>query len=369
MIKIKKNSTQYQENVRKQQFLNKHGIKIKIDGSWGPWQEQQYKKLQQPKNNSFVNTILGSMVAADPAVAYASGWTLTNGNWTQKRTPASNQLANNLSELSWISPTHPGTFVIGTMANKAIKYGKNVYNRYKLANTKLAPISEVKEVLQKYLPDIKHVKGNKYFTEHETGTIFKNADGSNIQTGGVMARPGNTTELHFNPTITYDPNTYEILLTTPRSSSKLVGMHIIKNLPSGTVISSSKNARSIPQIIQKQPLKNRVRYYVTGQTPKFATEVIDGYSTDIIELLAKASNKGNGIITPSLTTKMKGTNIFGKSYNKYSKYFPLGADDYVEFSEMTPKQLNAWNTEVAPITGVYIDPKTRLTDHLIYITK
>lgn len=49
MTKVKKNSEQYQENVRKQQFLNANGIKVKIDGTWGPWQEQQYKKLTTKK--------------------------------------------------------------------------------------------------------------------------------------------------------------------------------------------------------------------------------------------------------------------------------------------------------------------------------
>ena len=36
---------------------------------------------------------------------------------------------------------------------------------------------------------------------------------------------------------------------------------------------------------------------------------------------------------------------------------------------MITKKVNAWNTEVAPTTGVYIDPITRLADQLMYITK
>lgn len=43
--KINKNSKEYQENLRKQQFLKVNGVNVKLDGSWGPWQEQQYKKL------------------------------------------------------------------------------------------------------------------------------------------------------------------------------------------------------------------------------------------------------------------------------------------------------------------------------------
>ena len=40
--KIKLGSREYQQNVAKQKFLNKQGIKVKIDGSWGPWQQKQY---------------------------------------------------------------------------------------------------------------------------------------------------------------------------------------------------------------------------------------------------------------------------------------------------------------------------------------
>ena len=39
-----------EHNKRKQQFLNQNGVNVKIDGSWGPWQEQQYRKLTT-KNN------------------------------------------------------------------------------------------------------------------------------------------------------------------------------------------------------------------------------------------------------------------------------------------------------------------------------
>ena len=33
--KINKNSKQYQENLRKQQFLKANGVNVKLDGSWG----------------------------------------------------------------------------------------------------------------------------------------------------------------------------------------------------------------------------------------------------------------------------------------------------------------------------------------------
>ena len=135
---------------------------------------------------------------------------------------------------------------------KAVKYGKNVYSRYKFANTKLAPVSEVTKVIEKHLPNIKTRRRNMYHVE--PNVFNENLDDINrivTQTGGIVAKPGITTELHFNPDITYNPANLEILSTTPRNSSRIVGMRIIKDLPSGTVISSDEGARFLPQILKK----------------------------------------------------------------------------------------------------------------------
>ena len=35
------------ENKKKQQVLRTAGYNIKVDGSWGPWQEKQYRKIGQ----------------------------------------------------------------------------------------------------------------------------------------------------------------------------------------------------------------------------------------------------------------------------------------------------------------------------------
>ena len=32
-----------EQNKRKQEFLNLNGIKVKVDGSQGPWQQQQWE--------------------------------------------------------------------------------------------------------------------------------------------------------------------------------------------------------------------------------------------------------------------------------------------------------------------------------------
>lgn len=373
--KIKLGSREYQQNVAKQRFLNKHGIKVKLNGSWGPWQQKQYDRLTSNNNDNkqdwFVRTMIGTAMAENPAVMTASGWKQgKNGNWKQERTPESDQLADNLAVISTSSLTNPETAIIGKTAESAIKYGTKVGGRYMFANTKLAPVGKVTRVLRKYLPESGHANGKNFYTEPDA---FTEQIGENLfaTKGGVAASPGITTEMHFTPAATFksEGDVTTILSTTPRESSKRVGQAILKNLPSKTVIASSGEARAIPQILKDQPLKDRVLYYLTGRNPKLPTTTVDGYSTDIMEILARASKRNNGIVTPSLTTKIEGTNILGKSYNRYSKYFPEGNKEFVKFSDMTPEQVKAWNTEVAPNLGVQIDPKTRLADHLMYITK
>ena len=57
--KINKNSKQYQENLRKQQFLKANGVNVKLDGNWGSWQEQQYRKLTT-KKKEYPVSLLGT---------------------------------------------------------------------------------------------------------------------------------------------------------------------------------------------------------------------------------------------------------------------------------------------------------------------
>ena len=57
---------QIEENKRKQQFLKEHGINVRIDGSWGPWQQSQYDKIvasQPNKANAIALSIPASALA------------------------------------------------------------------------------------------------------------------------------------------------------------------------------------------------------------------------------------------------------------------------------------------------------------------
>lgn len=116
--------------------------------------------------------MIGAAMAENPAVMTASGWKQNkNGNWEQKRTSESNKLADNLAVISWMSPTHPGTAAFEKAIGIAAKYGMNVYNRFRFANTKLAPVSEISKVLEKrLLPKIDKETGARYYAEPGYGT-------------------------------------------------------------------------------------------------------------------------------------------------------------------------------------------------------
>lgn len=49
-----------EENKKKQEFLRLNGVNVKVDGSWGPWQEEQYRKLTT-KDKHYQSTPLGAL--------------------------------------------------------------------------------------------------------------------------------------------------------------------------------------------------------------------------------------------------------------------------------------------------------------------
>lgn len=122
MTKIKKGSQRYNQNLERQKFLRSNGVNVKLDGSWGPWQQKQYDNLKsENKQNWFTKAMIGTAMAENPAVMTASGWKQDReGNWKQERTTESDQLADNLATISWFSPTHPGTALIDVVTNRAV---------------------------------------------------------------------------------------------------------------------------------------------------------------------------------------------------------------------------------------------------------
>ena len=49
---------QIEQNKKKQQILNQNGVKVKIDGNWGPWQQEQYNKIMSKKNSNRLKNLI-----------------------------------------------------------------------------------------------------------------------------------------------------------------------------------------------------------------------------------------------------------------------------------------------------------------------
>lgn len=100
--------SQIAENKRKQNVLRNAGYNIKVDGSWGPWQQEQYNKVTNPGvlsriKRGFTNAMMDIASADSPAAVTASGWNRNRktGEWRQNKVndPGVKQLRKNLSTI------------------------------------------------------------------------------------------------------------------------------------------------------------------------------------------------------------------------------------------------------------------------------
>lgn len=178
---------QIEENKRKQEFLNQNGIKVKIDGSWGPWQQGWYNKIKsrqtEPKQNWFTRSTIGAAMAENPAIMTASGWQQDKqGDYVQKRTKGSDQLADNLAVISWMAPTHPGNVVIDQalkrvvfpttsfLGSKAVKGATQSFNKF-------TKIRKINKELNKGIKENSIIESyNKVAANKDIGTIYDYLD-------------------------------------------------------------------------------------------------------------------------------------------------------------------------------------------------
>ena len=117
-----------EQNKRKQQLLNLNGIKVKIDGSWGPWQEEQYRKLTT-KNKHYNTTPLGFLsyvydktlgngttYQEDPAFVKGYSGEIKQDNRSSVRKYLDQQMQNNKTPLGFVTQTVlPSAAVSGTL--------------------------------------------------------------------------------------------------------------------------------------------------------------------------------------------------------------------------------------------------------------
>ena len=108
---------QIELNKKKQQFLNLNGIKVKVDGSWGPWQQKQYEKLTT-KNKHYQTTPLGFLsqlydrtlgegttYQEDPAFVSGYSGEIKQDNRSNARRYLDSQMKNNKTPLGYITQT------------------------------------------------------------------------------------------------------------------------------------------------------------------------------------------------------------------------------------------------------------------------
>ena len=131
-------------NKRKQEFLRLNGIDVKVDGSWGPWQEAQYRKLTT-KDKHYQTTPLGALsylydktfgsttYQEDPDYVKGHSGELTEDTRSAARRWVDTQMKDNKTPLG---------YVVQTVAPAAAVAAATVYGAPYLVNgvTKGAPL-------------------------------------------------------------------------------------------------------------------------------------------------------------------------------------------------------------------------------------
>lgn len=137
-------ANQAEENKKKQRFLLRNGVNVKVDGSWGPWQQAQYNKLTT-KEKPYQTTPLGllsftfdkltgnSTYQEDPPEVKGYDGEIKSDDRSNTRRWIDQQMSNNRTPLGYVTQTVLPTGAVAA----AVTYGAPVlYN----AVTKGAPI-------------------------------------------------------------------------------------------------------------------------------------------------------------------------------------------------------------------------------------
>lgn len=420
-------------NKRRQAYMRSHGhTEIKVNGSWGPYQQKIWDQFTTRKKkydttlvglisavkdkltkndtykvdpldpgvikkynpnevdwgktrrsqNKIINALSGTWlpvaaVATLPALIgtgiATAGATLVGGLVGAKTVDAISEkttgknFGNLVSEHTPLSPDlgeifNPGAWLGGT-AWRIFPFGKRITTLDTKYNT---------QINTKPLEESGWVSDETYHTP-ETGLETSLGQNSTLVTGGVHLRPGNankrtTSELHFNPDLILNKS-YSIVGSKPVPSRSIKeALQVMKTVGENTPLSQNSQARPTSLALQTLPFFQKLNYIVTGKNPLSPVNV-RGYSTDIYPTMQRYANKGFGRLEESATTRINGTNMYGKSYGQIKNYF--GTPDWLgnlQFKDMTPEQVAKWNLEKADQFGMHIDPKTRTAEQYIFVT-
>lgn len=121
---------QAEENKRKQRFLLRNGVNVKVDGSWGPWQQAQYNKLTT-KEKPYQTTPLGLLSFAfdkltgnstyqeDPPEVKGYDGEIKSDDRSDTRRWVDQQMSNNRTPLGYVTQTVLPTGAVAA----AVTYG------------------------------------------------------------------------------------------------------------------------------------------------------------------------------------------------------------------------------------------------------
>lgn len=263
---------------RKQQFLNQNEIKVKIDGRWGPWQEQQYKRLTT-KNKYYNTTPLGFLsylydkilgdgttYQEDPNIVKGYSGKIKSDNRSNTRRYLDQQMQNNKTPLGYVTQTVlPSAAVAGS-----IIYGfPAVVNGIRTAVSNPSTILPATKTLVK--EGIKGVAGATAVNAASKATTGKTWGEQVAQSTGVSSGLGEFT----NPGFVLGSPAYNIGKNLYSKGPK----YIFDNLPYKTIynvqgsISKIKNdaITFLKTPINENPIKaikNRHKSLQVGKMPR-----------------------------------------------------------------------------------------------------
>ena len=407
------------EYKRRQQLLKKAGYNVPTDGSWGKWQEQQWKNylkdqypiasfiadnIAQPVANFIGNTIQNTVEsfrpmrkAAENKEYYRLPLTTFNGMVSAASSPVTTivskipvvnnvlpyldltKTSNLFDRRFYTDPNHKylehnysewspafNDVVQTTQIVAPVKYAKGVNMRGKQLNTKYATKSQVRNAVA---PVLDAVKRNKQNDRH----LINNHLNYDIAKGDVLAGPivvlernHPNAELHVNPDMTITNGTITIHPETAPYIKRL-SAQVWNRLPSNTVLTSYSQDLTKNQYLQTLPKWKQAFYKYTRYAKKPSKQYSKSFSTDILENMQHMQSKGRGHVEYAYNGYIDGLNALGLRFDNWAKYFAKpDAELNVFFKDMTPEQVAGFNKAQSLI---HIDPKTRTAPKPMFITK
>ena len=265
-------------NKRKQQFLNQNGIKVKIDGDWGPWQEQQYKRLTT-KDKQYNITPLGFLsylydktlgdgttYQEDPTTVKGHSGEIKQDDRSAARRYLDQQMRDNKTPLGYVTQTVlPSAAVAGTL----VYGGPAIINGIRTAASNPSTILPAAKTLVK--EGIKGAAGATVVNATSKATTGKTWGEQVAQSTGASSDLGEIT----NPGLVSGSSAYNIGKNLYSKGPK----YIFDNLPYKTIDNVQRSISNIKSDaitffrtpINESPIKavrNRHKSLQVGKTPR-----------------------------------------------------------------------------------------------------